>query len=50
MAAEGGKNVNPTASFVRMSNFVTYRNGCLSTMNYYPNGTLLVWTFKQFLS
>ena len=35
-------SINVVDSFVRMKQFIKYNNGCLSAMNYYKNGSLLV--------
>jgi hypothetical protein len=35
-------NIKVNDSFVRMKQFIKYNNGCLSAMNYYKNGSLLV--------
>jgi hypothetical protein len=37
--------VDITDSFARIDDFSMYRDGCMSTMSYYKNGTLLVISF-----
>lgn len=42
MQANGELLINVTSSFVRMHEFIKYENGCVSIMDYYKNGSLLV--------
>jgi hypothetical protein len=40
--------INVVDSFVRMKEFIKFNNGCLSAMNYYKNGSLLVRMLSDF--
>jgi len=34
-------HIDVTRSFIKMDQFIKYKNGCFSSMNYYENGSLL---------